>query len=197
LQPRSGIALLEALAILAVLTLIAAAALPALATMRGEALAALGARHIALTLQSLRWRSVARGQTHGLRFVHEDQGWCWYRVLDGDGDGLRSSDIDSGTDPTLSGPHRLEQVASGVRLGFAGPGPFPGVPPDTDPLQGDDDPIRFGSSDLVSFGPLGTSSSGKIFLSDPQGRMYAVVLYGRTAKVRLWKYSSEHKKWTS
>ena len=190
-------ALLEALASLCVLALIAAAALPALSAMRGEALAALGARHVALTLQSLRWRSVARNQTHGLRFVHEDQGWCWYLVQDGDGDGLRSTDIDSGTDPTLSGPHRLEQVASGVRLGFAEPGPFPGVPPETDPLQGDEDPIRFGASDLVSFGPLGTSSSGKIFLSGARGPMYAVVLYGRTAKVRLWRYSSEHKKWIS
>ena len=54
-----------------------------------------------------------------------------------------------------------------------------------------DDPIRIGSTDLLSFGPLGTATSGTLFLTDRHTRLYAVVLYGRTAKIRVWRFSME------
>ena len=188
---------LESLVGLVLVGLIASGVAPALARMRASALTAAGARHVTVMLHSLLWRSVAGRSVHGLYFVRQDGGWSWFEVLDGNGNGLRSAEVSGGTDPTLSGPHRLEDVVSGVTLGFPPGGPFPRIPPATGWIDNLDDPIRFGNSDLVSFGPLGTSSSGTLYLTDSRERLYAVVLYGPTARVRVWRYQPSSGRWIS
>ena len=55
--------------------------------------------------------------------------------------------------------------------------------------------MRFGRSDLISFGPLGTASGGTLYLTDSRHRLYAVVLYGRTARVRVWRYDTREGRW--
>jgi hypothetical protein len=55
-----------------------------------------------------------------------------------------------------------------------------------------DDPIRFGSSDLCSFSPLGESTPGSVYLWDGRDRMAVVRVFGRSAKVRtLFHYRGE------
>ncbi len=191
----SGISLLELLAGVTLAALAASLVLPALGDMRSAALAAAGARHLAATLQGTRWKSVAQGRTHGLRFIVDSSGWSWYEVQDGNGNGLRTSEILAGVDPTLSGPHRLEHVAQGVRLGLPQAGPFPEVPPGSGWIEGLSDPVRFGNTDLVSFGALGTSSSGTLYVTDGDRQLFAVVLYGKTAKIKVWRYVLGSGRW--
>jgi type II secretory pathway pseudopilin PulG len=192
-----GITVLEALVGLVVVALMATAVAPALARMRASALTGAGARYLAVTLHSLRWQSVAGRRAHGLCFVRDNEGWAWTAVRDGNGNGLSSAEIASGIDPTLSGPHRLEHAASGVTLGFPPGGPFPRIPPATGWIDDLDDPVRFGATDVVSFGALGTSSSGTLYLTDARERLYAIVLYGPTARVRVWRYDAASTRWTS
>jgi hypothetical protein len=58
-----------------------------------------------------------------------------------------------------------------------------------------DDPIRFGRSDLVSFSPRGTSSSGTLYVSDGRLAAAAIVLYGGTGRIRIWVYDRERGAW--
>jgi hypothetical protein len=58
-----------------------------------------------------------------------------------------------------------------------------------------DDPIRFGRGDLVAFSPLGSSSSGTIYLTDGRSELWAVVLYGATARVRVWRFDRTAGRW--
>jgi Tfp pilus assembly protein FimT len=192
-----GITVLETVVYLLLASLLVAATLPALGEMRASAITAAGARHLAVTLHALRWKSVAQGRGHGLYFVEDPDGWAWYEVRDGNGNGLRTSEVRDGTDPTLTGPHRLGDVASGVALGFPQSGPFPKVPPGSGWIADLDDPIRIGNTNVLAFGPLGTASTGTLYVTDGGRHLYAVVLYGRTARIRVWRYSAARAQWIS
>jgi Tfp pilus assembly protein FimT len=197
MNKNRGVTFLEAVVFLALVGLVAAVAVPALGDMRASALTAAGARHLAVTLHALRWKSVAQGRGHGLLFVEAGQGWVWYEVRDGNGNGLRTAEVRAGTDPTLAGPHRLEDVATGVSLGFPPGGPYPRIPPGAGWISRRDDPVRIGNTDLLTFSPVGTASSGTLYVTDGRERLYAVVLYGRTARIRVWRYSEARAQWTS
>jgi type II secretory pathway pseudopilin PulG len=192
-----GITLLETVVTVVIVSLAVIVVLPALGRMRASALTATGARHLAVTCHALRWKSVAQGRGHGLYFVRDTTGWSWYEVRDGNGNGLRLIDIANGSDPTLAGPRRLEDVASGVTLGFPLGNPIPRVPPSTGWIDDLDDPIRIGNTKLLAFSPAGTSSSGTIYVTDRREHLYAVVLYGRTAKLRVWRYAAASGQWNS
>jgi hypothetical protein len=130
-----------------------------------------------------------------LIFSRDGRGWSWYEVEDGNGNGLRTREIRRGTDRTLSGPHRMEDHDSRIKLGFPPGGPFPKIPPGTGWIDGTDDPIRFGRSDLVSFTPLGTGSSGTLYVTDGARQLLGVVLFGPTCRVRVWRFDWEERRW--
>jgi hypothetical protein len=117
-------------------------------------------------------------------------------VRDGNGNGLRTDEIADGTDPTLSGPQRLERAAAGVVLGFPDAGPVPRIPPADGWIDDLDDPVRIGGAKLLSFSPLGSSSTGTLYVTDGRLRLYAIVVYGRTARIRVWRYLVTRGRWT-
>jgi type II secretory pathway pseudopilin PulG len=192
----TGTTLLEAAVYILLASLVAAAVLPALANARASALAAAGARQLAVSLHALRWKAVAQGRAHGFHFTRDATGWCWYEVRDGNGNGLRTDEIADGTDPTLSGPQRLEHAAAGVVLGFPDAGPVPRIPPADGWIDDLDDPVRIGGAKLLSFSPLGSSSTGTLYVTDGRLRLYAIVVYGRTARIRVWRYLVTRGRWT-
>ena len=48
--------------------------------------------------------------------------------------------------------------------------------------------LRIGRSKIVSFSPLGSSTTGTLFLSNRYGLVYAVVVFGSTGRVRIARY---------
>jgi prepilin-type N-terminal cleavage/methylation domain-containing protein len=191
-----GFTLVELLAVLAILAMAVAVTLPAAATLRDGGRAAAGARTMATLLSAQRWKSVAARRTSGLQFRKVGSSWTWREVADGNGNGLRTAEIARGVDPVLTGDLALERQVPDVRLGIPPGGPYPEAPPGTDLLTAADDPVRFGRSDLVSFSPVGASSSGTIYVTDGRSGFYAVVLFGPTARLRVWRYRPEVRKWT-
>ncbi|MGZ8867811.1 MAG: hypothetical protein ACXW2P_05670, partial [Thermoanaerobaculia bacterium] len=69
--------------------------------------------------------------------------------------------------------------------------------PDGDLLRPNDSPIQFGRSSICSFSPKGSATPGTIYLTDDAGSLYAVRVYGATAKIRLLRYSGERRRWES
>lgn len=193
----AGFTLMEVTLSVALVGIVTSVLLPVAARVRSTAMTAAGARQMAVTLHALRWKSVALGQSHGLLFDRDNDGWVWYAVADGNGNGLRTSEVLDGSDPTLSGPHRLEDKVSGVTLGFPVSRPIPRVPPRQGPIQDLDDPIQIGNTNLLAFGPLGTASSGTLYVTDRNRRLYAVVLFGKTARITVWRYDTQSGQWTS
>ena len=168
---------------------------PAISALRERGRAASGARHMAGEFQRMRWQSVARRKGRGLLFEREGRGWTWRVVEDGNGNGLRTTEVRRGVDPLISGPHRLEDIFEHTKLGFPPGGPFPRIPPKRGTISNTDDPIQFGRSDLIGFSPLGDSSSGTLYVTDGREGLYAVVLFGPTVRVRVWRYDYRGRKW--
>jgi hypothetical protein len=93
---------------------------------------------------------------------------------------VRSTDIANGRDRLLSGPFPLSGGAPGVSVAI-NPG-IPALPPETGLLSGD--PVRFGSSDILSFSPYGTATPGTFYLAGDASQA-AVRVTGGSARVRL------------
>ncbi len=191
----AGLTLVEALVAVTIVALALVVSLPALAQVRARAVATAAARHLAVSLHAVRWRSTTTGRAWGLEFVRDSAGWLWYEVEDGNHNGLRSSEIDDGTDRRRSGPHRLGAAVLGARLGLPPAGPFREIPPGRGWIDERPDPIRFGAADLVAFGPLGTASSGRLYVTDGREALAAVVLFGQTGRIRVWRYDRGSGRW--
>jgi len=189
-----GFGITELVLVLALAALGLAIALPAASSLRGDGRCAAGARHMVGTFRKLRAQSVALRKYRGVYFFREGAGWAFSTVEDGNGNGLRTAEVRDGTDPVLDGPFRLEELVGSVRPGF----PFASVreiPPGTGWLGNLQDPVKFGRSDIVSFSPLGRSSSGTLYLTDGIERLYAVVLYGPSTRIRVWRYRRSDRLW--
>ena len=191
-----GYTLAELLTVLAIVAMAVAVALPAAAMLRDGGRAAAGARAMATILSSQRWKSVAGHRVRGLQFRKVGSGWLWREVADGNGNGLRTAEITRGIDPVLTQDDALERRIPDVTLGFPPGGPYPEAPPGTETLNVGDDPVRFGRSDLVSFSPVGSASSGTLYVTDGRRGLFAVVLFGPTARLRVWRFRPEERRWT-
>lgn len=188
----TAVELVVTIAILAALILVGA---PAAAHLRDAGRAAAGARWVATSFAAERWRAVTQARTGGYHFAAGSPGWTWLPVEDGNGNGLRTAEVRSGVDLSRGSRRRLAEDVSGVEFGIPSGGPFPEAPPGTGTIGSGEDPVRFGRSDLVSFSPDGSSSSGTLYLTDGRDALCAVVLFGPTARVRVWRFDRRIGRW--
>lgn len=112
---------------------------------------------------------------------------------DGDADGVRTRDIETEVDPPVGPARHLHHLGRRIHLGFPqGPAPRdPGNPRRRLPP----DPVRFNRSDIASFGPLGGSTPGSIYLTDGRSRLAAVRVFGRTGKIKVIYYDVRSETW--
>ncbi len=118
-------------------------------------------------------------------------GWSCTIVMDGDGDGVRREDLESGRDFPLETVLQMDE--NKACLGILAHIPVPD-PSGQGWLGGDlGDPVRAGSGNIMTFTPDGTSTSGTLYFSDGQSHMRALRVYGITARVRglAWKVGWE------
>ena len=104
-------------------------------------------------------------------------------------------DIDSGVDPPLGLSRTLTHLGRHVRFGFP-PGPPPRDPGDPRRrMRRRDDPIRFNRSDIASFGPLGGSTPGSLYVTDSMRHLAVVRVFGRTGKVKVLRWDAIEDRW--
>ena len=176
-----GHTLPEVLTALAILLVAASVAIPHLKAYSVEA-------HLLAAGQTFRGefrkaQSIAvRSNTQtAIRFESGPQGPAYSVYMDGNHNGVRSVDIAAGRDRRIAGPLPLNAGAADVRVGI-NPG-VPAIPPDSGVLD-PADPIRFGSSNMLSFSPYGTATPGTFYLAGV-GQQAAVRVTGGSARVRL------------
>ncbi len=180
--------LIEAVLVLAVLTIIVTAALPGLADIRGAA--ALSAASSQLKGLLFRCRAYAILNSRATAVVFErrdDASWRCFIAVDGDGDGIRTRDIHGLIDPVVGEVLNLD--SGGAGLGIL-QGEFVPDPSGRGRLRGDlGDPVRAGRGDIITFTPRGTATPASIYLTDGRGRMRVLRVYGGTGRVisRVWR----------
>jgi hypothetical protein len=149
------------------------------------------ATQLALALRSARTDAVRQGRSVAVQFTGEAQAVRYRVVADGNGNGVRRSEIDAGTDPIVTPARRLADDFPEVRAGVASQ--CPGIE-GGEPISVDGPGIRFGDSALAVFSPSGTATSGTAYLTDGH-RTYAVRVLGTTGRTRVLRFDPVRGDW--
>ncbi len=167
---------------------------PSLLAALSRARVGAAARELEQEMARLRSTAIASGSRAAMRLTWEAGRYVYAFYVDGDGDGVRAEDIASGRDRLVEGPRDLPSRYEGIDFGLPDES-IPEVPPGTGVLPPHSDPVRFGRSDIVTFTPRGTASSGSLYVTDGRSTVVAVVLYGATGRLRLCRFDRDLWRW--
>lgn len=189
----AGISTVELVLTTAVTGMLLAVAIPVADDARRTAALNHAAGQIHGLLVRCRAVAVLRSRTCSVVFDRfADESWRCVIAEDGDGDGVRRSDIRAGIDPVVGAPLRLE-------AGGAGPGILAGDVPDPSgdgDLAGDPgDPIRAGRGNIISFTSRGTATPSSVYLSDHVRRMIVLRVYGGTGRINRLHWKRGWQRW--
>jgi hypothetical protein len=151
----------------------------------------MAARYMAGRLGRARMDAVKRSTATALRFQAGSPDYTFTPYADGNGNGLRTAEINAGIDPRIGTAERLADNYPGVQFGLRA-----GLP-DVDGASGTgSDGVRIGSSRILTLSPDGTATAGTLYI---QGRraQYAVRVLGVTGRVRVLKYEAGAHRWIS
>lgn len=194
MRQEQGFQLVELIVVLALIVLVSGFTLPWVSSSAASFQLDLASAEVVSALRLARATAVRLGVKVGVKFREQQNGVFTFTLYsDGDGDGVLTRDIESRVDPPVGPPRNLHHFGRRIRLGFP-LGPAPRDPGDRS-RRLPPDPIRFNRSDLASFGPLGGSTPGSIYLTDGRSRLAAVRLFGRTGKVKVLRYDVETELW--
>lgn len=186
-----GYSLIELLIVIAIIGLFVGITLPNLNKIqRRIALrAAVGEMRSAFHL--VRMRAIARNVNTGLRFMLIAGAWHFATYEDGDYDGVRNDDIKKGIDKPVAPPRPVFSQSGIVTIGLPD---YPFKDPDGDAVKS---AVTFNQSLLASFSPLGEATPGTVYITDNDGDLWCVRVYGATARIRSLRYDRATKKWVS
>ena len=178
-----GFSLLETLAAVAVLGLLAMVGAGSMSRLAAQS----STRALNQVIRGLITESASRaimGRTYvGVVFEQGPRGATATLVEDGDWDGVTREDITRRRDRPLGRPLYLREGRAYLGLPEA---------VRTDPLGGripDGDPIRFGRGDILSFSPFGTSTPGSLYVRDTSGKeAWAFRVAGIDGRIRCYRW---------
>ena len=187
-----GFSLLELLTVIAIVGLVVLVAVPAFGKMRRRAALVAATQELRSAFHLTRSRAIARGANCGMKFLLLGGRWHFAVYDDGDGDGVRNDDIKKGIDRLVRHPRTVFRQDGIVDIGLLD---IPMKDPDGDPIKPGRSPVAFNKSAICSFSPIGESTPGTIYLTDGGRDLWAVRVYGATAKMRVLRYDRRTRKW--
>jgi hypothetical protein len=132
-------------------------------------------------MATVRTQAVNRSMTMAMRFERGAGGVTIAVYADGNSNGVRLRDIEAGIDRLVERPVRLEDLFPGVLISV--------------PSSFDASAIELGGSELLSFTPDGTSSSGTIHVLGRDGSQFGIRILGVTARIRLLRFEAATGQW--
>ena len=148
------------------------------------------ARELTVLMERSRWKALNERRYAGIVFSVQNGIYQAAFHVDGNENGIRTADVREGIDPLIEPPIRLTRGSGDMHAGILS-STIPQIPPRSGVIDQPDDPVKFGRSDIVSFSPMGDSSSGTLYLACvSQKQMYAIVVFGPTARMNIWRFSN-------
>lgn len=190
---QRGTTLVESMIVVLMLVLVAASVVPGVLVGLDDMRAAGAARYLSSRFNLARMQAVRQSRSVGIQFERLGEEVSFRAYIDGNGNGIRTAEIRRGTDRPLGTPERIEDHFRRVRFGvLAGVSPIDG----SGTFDAGDDPVRFGSSDILTFTPLGTATSGTVYLhAERSHHQYAVRVLGATGRTRVLVFHFGSKQW--
>jgi len=187
---NTGYSLIELLFVLSTVATVGAIAVPPLFAAIDEYRTAGAVRYISTRIQRTRMEAASRSTNVAMLFARERAGYSFGIYADGNGDGVRTPDIKDGVDGPLGAISHVSDNYPGVDFGL-----LPSLPPveASDPPPGID-PIKLGSSNLLSYSSTGTSSSGSLYIKGSKVQ-YVIRILGDTGRTRVLKFDRRSNQW--
>lgn len=187
----AGYSLIELLFVISVAATVSGMAIPPLLSALDDYRTAGAVRYISTRIQRTRMEAVVRSTNAAMQFVQAGAGYSYGIYVDGNGDGVRTTDITNGIDGRLGAVERLPDNYVGVDFGL-----LPGLPPvDPGSQAPGTDPIKLGSSNLLSYSSIGTSSSGSLYIRGRSRAQYVIRILGDTGRTRVLKFDLRTRQW--
>ena len=187
-----GVALVDIVAALALMVVLTAMAAPVVGGTLDREHTIVGAQHLAGQLQRARMEALKRSAAVAVRLELVGERAAARLYVDGNGNGVLQRDIDRGTDPPLAGVEWLDAHAKDVSLRVNQPVTAAGG---SGSLEPGSDPLRIGRTALVTFSPLGSSSSGTLYVAGSRGPQMAIRIYGASGRVRVLMFDAQARQW--
>jgi type II secretory pathway pseudopilin PulG len=189
----AGLTLIELMLTLAIGATVTGIAVPLANDAIDEIRTASAARYIAARIGSVRLDAVRHSQATALRFEAADDGgeYRFTPMADGNGNGVRSTEIRDGTDHAIGPPERLCEKFTGVNFGLIAEAP------DADGQWGTGrEGVRIGTARILTMSSDGTATSGTLYIRGRRSQ-YAVRILGVTGRTRVLHYQPQTRTWIS
>jgi len=187
-----GAALIDIIVAVALSTVMAAIAVPVIGGTLDRERTIVGTQYLAGELMRARLDALKRGRSVALRIEIVDGRTQFQLFADGNGNGVLQRDIDRGIDPPLSIQQWLDDQARDIALrvnqeiaDVAGAAT----------LKAGDDPLRIGNTALLAFSPLGSATSGTLYVAAHRGPQMAIRVFGATGRVRVLMFDAQSRQW--
>jgi len=180
----NGYSLLEVMMAITIMVIVGGAAIPLAHGTVDRSRAAGAANYVAGRLTLARFEAVRRSACVAIRFVERSDGYWMQTYIDGNRNGVRTSDIEGGIDTPITAEERLDHHFSGIVFGIQSG--VPGI--EAGPFDASD-PIQIGNTTLLSFSPTGSSTSGTLFIRSVRGNQFAVRVLGATGRTRILEFN--------
>jgi type II secretory pathway pseudopilin PulG len=186
----AGFSLLEVLFVTSLVATLAALSIPATAGALDEMRTAMAARYLEGRIMNARMTAIRRSTKVALRFEAVDDDHRFGEYVDGNGNGVRTSEIASGLDRQVAGPEVIASRFPGTMIGL-----HAGVPDVDGDRSTASDGVRIGSSRILTLGPDGTATSGTLYIRGRRGQ-FAVRILGVTGRTRVLRFHPATGQWT-
>jgi hypothetical protein len=187
-----GTALLDILFASVLCVTMTAIAVPVIGGSLDRERTIIGAQYLAGQLQRARLESLKQARSVAVRLEIVDERARLQLFADGNGNGVSQRDIDRAIDPPLTPPEYLDDRSRDVSLRInqrlvdvSGAGQ----------LDPGDDPLRIGSTALLSFSPLGGATGGTLYVAAQRGPQMAIRVFGGTGRVRVLMFDAQARQW--
>jgi len=191
MRSDQGFTFAELLLALGVASVLSAAAAPQLLAGLDEWRTRGAVRYLSSRLHRARMEAAIRNVDTAVRFVAAGSTVEYFTVVDGNRNGVRAADLQSGVDRVIDHRERLADKFAGVDFGA-----LPGLPSvDPSGIAPGTDPIRLGSSDMVIFTPLGSSSPGSLYVRGRGRVQYVLRMFAETGRIRILRYYPGTREW--
>jgi prepilin-type N-terminal cleavage/methylation domain-containing protein len=179
----SGYTLPELLFVLGLVAVVSGMVVPQVLAGLDRSRGLIAARYLAGRMALARMQATARSATIAIRFEEGPDGVTFQAFQDGNRNGVLTEDIQQQIDFSIEPASRLWQLFPGVVIGLT---------PDSPAAN----PVDLGGgSNLLSFTPLGTATSGSVYVRGPDGTQWVVRVLGATARARLLRFDARARQW--
>ena len=186
----AGFTLIELLFVIAILAALLGVGIPLVTSGLDEMRTGIAARYVASRVTQARMDALQRSAAVALRFEPLGSDYAFRTYADGNSNGVRTAEIEAGTDVPLTSGEQLSGHFAEVRFGLAA-----GIP-DLDGVRQpyDADGVRIGVPRILTLSANGTASSGTLYIRGRRGQ-YAVRILGATARTRVFQYHAGGDSW--